>query len=80
MLLGPSLLGKLAPDVSAALFPPSSLSHIAVLSQLRGQPSRSGLPVPGFHRCNWFTAPECGPSQSSSWQLLLLVGSTLAGR
>jgi Kef-type K+ transport system membrane component KefB len=34
ILLGPSLLAKLAPAVSAALFPPSSLSHAAVLSQL----------------------------------------------
>jgi len=34
ILLGPSLLGWLAPHVSAALFPPSSLSYLNALSQV----------------------------------------------
>jgi Kef-type K+ transport system membrane component KefB len=34
ILLGPSLLGWLAPGVSAALFPPSSLSYLNALSQV----------------------------------------------
>ena len=33
LLLGPSLLGRLAPDVSAALFPPASLGFINALAQ-----------------------------------------------
>jgi len=34
ILLGPSLLGWLAPGVSAALFPPASLSYLNALSQV----------------------------------------------
>jgi Kef-type K+ transport system membrane component KefB len=34
ILLGPSLLGWVAPSVSAALFPPASLGHLSSLSQL----------------------------------------------
>lgn len=34
ILLGPSLLGWLAPGLSAALFPPDSLGYLAALSQL----------------------------------------------
>ena len=34
ILLGPSLLGWLAPDVSAALFPPASLAYLNALSQV----------------------------------------------
>ena len=34
ILLGPSLLGWLAPGVSAALFPPASLGYLNVLSQV----------------------------------------------
>jgi K+:H+ antiporter len=34
ILLGPSLLGWLAPSVSAALFPPASLGHLNSLSQI----------------------------------------------
>jgi Kef-type K+ transport system membrane component KefB len=34
IMLGPSVCGKLTPGVSAWLFPPESLSHIAVLSQV----------------------------------------------
>ena len=34
ILLGPTLLGALAPTLSAALFPPASLDHLATLSQV----------------------------------------------
>jgi Kef-type K+ transport system membrane component KefB len=34
ILLGPSLLGGLAPDISAALFPPESLNFLNALSQV----------------------------------------------
>src|SRR5687768_18431394 len=34
ILLGPSLLGWVAPDVSAFLFPKESLQHLNVLSQV----------------------------------------------
>jgi Kef-type K+ transport system membrane component KefB len=34
LMLGPSLLGAIAPGVSAALFPPSSLGHLNALSQI----------------------------------------------
>jgi Kef-type K+ transport system membrane component KefB/nucleotide-binding universal stress UspA family protein len=34
ILLGPSLLGWVAPDVSAFLFPPQSLAHLNTLSQV----------------------------------------------
>ena len=34
ILLGPSLLGWLAPDLSAALFPPAGLSHLEAISQV----------------------------------------------
>jgi Kef-type K+ transport system membrane component KefB len=34
ILLGPSLLGWLAPGISAALFPPSSLGYLSALSQI----------------------------------------------
>src|SRR4030095_4389017 len=34
ILLGPSFLGALAPGVSAAIFPPSSLSALSALSQI----------------------------------------------
>ncbi|HEY6400732.1 MAG TPA: cation:proton antiporter [Blastocatellia bacterium] len=34
ILLGPSLLGWVAPDVSAALFPPASLGYLNALSQI----------------------------------------------
>lgn len=34
ILLGPTLLGKLAPEFSATLFPPSSLGHLQALSQV----------------------------------------------
>src|SRR5687768_8800681 len=34
ILLGPSLLGWVAPGVSAALFPPESLPHLNTLSQV----------------------------------------------
>jgi Kef-type K+ transport system membrane component KefB len=34
ILLGPSLLGWLAPAVSATLFPPQSLGHLSLLSQI----------------------------------------------
>ncbi|MEK6324946.1 MAG: cation:proton antiporter [Acidobacteriota bacterium] len=34
MLLGPSLLGWLAPNISSALFPPESLGHLNSLSQV----------------------------------------------
>ncbi len=34
ILLGPSLLGWVAPQISAALFPPASLGHLSLLSQV----------------------------------------------
>jgi len=34
LMLGPSLLGALAPDVSASLFPAGSLGHLSALSQV----------------------------------------------
>ncbi len=34
IMLGPSLLGRLAPDLSAALFPPDSLGYLNALSQV----------------------------------------------
>jgi Kef-type K+ transport system membrane component KefB len=34
ILLGPSLLGRLAPDLSAAIFPPASLGNLNALSQI----------------------------------------------
>ena len=34
ILLGPSLLGWLAPDLSAALFPPQSIENLRILSQV----------------------------------------------
>jgi Kef-type K+ transport system membrane component KefB/nucleotide-binding universal stress UspA family protein len=34
LLLGPTLLGAVAPSLSAALFPPESLTYLATLSQL----------------------------------------------
>jgi len=34
ILLGPSFLGSVAPHVSAAVFPPESLSHLGALSQI----------------------------------------------
>ena len=34
ILLGPSLLGRLAPDISAAVFPPDSLGYLNSLSQV----------------------------------------------
>src|SRR5207249_3811018 len=34
ILLGPSVLGLLWPEASAALFPPASLAHLQLLSQL----------------------------------------------
>ncbi len=34
LMLGPSLLGWVAPDVSAALFPPASLGYLNTLSQI----------------------------------------------
>ena len=34
ILLGPSLLGRIAPDISAAVFPPDSLGYLNALSQV----------------------------------------------
>ncbi|MGI0490021.1 cation:proton antiporter [Pantanalinema rosaneae CENA516] len=34
ILLGPSLLGLLAPDLAATLFPPSTIAYLGVLSQI----------------------------------------------
>ncbi len=34
IMLGPSLLGLLAPDVSTAIFPPEAVPYLGVLSQI----------------------------------------------